>query len=94
MEQLAYAIPFALAVGVDAVQLNFHQYIVASRVDAATFAIYAVGCMQIPLLDLIMTSTVNVLMVKMAEEEHDHQVVRTLWHETVCRLALLIPRSV
>ena len=89
-DQLAYAIPFALAVGVDAVQLNFHQYIVASRVDAATFAIYAVGCMQIPLLDLIMTSTVNVLMVKMAEEEHDHQVVRTLWHETVCRLALLI----
>lgn len=89
-DQLAYAVPFALAVGVDALQLNFHQYVVATRVDAATFAIYAVGCMQIPLLDLIMTSTVNVLMVKMAEEEHHHEVVRTLWHETVCRLALLI----
>ncbi|HEV8316294.1 MAG TPA: oligosaccharide flippase family protein [Vicinamibacterales bacterium] len=89
-DQLAYAVPFALAVGVDAVQLNLHQYVVASQVDAATFAIYAIGCMQIPLLDLIMTSTVNVLMVKMAEEEHDHEVVRTLWHETVCRLALLI----
>jgi O-antigen/teichoic acid export membrane protein len=89
-DQFAYALPFALAVGVDVIQLNYHQYVVASRFDAATFAIYAVGCMQIPLLDLIMTSTVNVLMVKMAEEGNDHQLVRTLWHETVCRLALLI----
>lgn len=89
-DQFAYALPFALAVGVDVIQLNYHQYVVASQFDAATFAIYAVGCMQIPLLDLIMTSTVNVLMVKMAEEGHDHHLVRTLWHETVCRLALLI----
>ena len=35
-----------------------------SRFDAATFAIYAVGCLQIPLVDLIVTSTVNVLMVQ------------------------------
>ena len=64
-EQLAYALPFALAVGVEVVQLNYHQYVVASRFDTATFAIYAVGCLQIPLVDMIMTSTVNVLMVKM-----------------------------
>ena len=36
--------------------------------DAATFAIYAIGCLQIPLFDLIVTSTVNVMMVKMAED--------------------------
>src|SRR5436853_579413 len=41
-EQLAYALPFALAVGVEVIQQNYHQYVVASRFDAATFAIYAV----------------------------------------------------
>ncbi|HXH24794.1 MAG TPA: oligosaccharide flippase family protein, partial [Vicinamibacterales bacterium] len=39
--QLAYALPFALAVGVEVVYLNYHQWVVASTFDAATFAIYA-----------------------------------------------------
>ena len=67
-DQLAYALPFALAVSIEVIQINFHQYVVASRVDAATFAIYAIGCLQIPLVDLIATSSVNVMMVRMGEE--------------------------
>ena len=67
--QLAYALPFALAVGIEVLQANLHSYVVASTFDAATFAIYAVGCLQIPLVDLITTSAANVMMVKMAEAE-------------------------
>lgn len=94
-EQLAYALPFALAVGVEVIQLNYHQYVVASRFDAATFAIYAVGCLQIPLVDMIMTSTVNVMMVKMAEDSTHGEATVALWHETICRLAfLMVPLSV
>ena len=94
-EQLAYALPFAVAVGVEVVQINYHQYIVASRFDAAAFAIYAVGCLQIPLVDMIMTSTVNVMMVKMAEDASHGEAAVALWHETICRLAfLMVPLSV
>ena len=94
-EQLAYALPFALAVAVEVLQLNYHQYVVASRFDTATFAIYAVGCLQIPLVDMIMTSTVNVLMVKMAEEASHGDAAVALWHETIERLAfLMVPLSV
>ena len=72
--QLAYALPFALAVGIEVVQANLHSYVVASKFDAATFAIYAVGCLQIPLVDLITTSAANVMMVKMAEDGlHDQR---------------------
>src|SRR5205823_4665795 len=90
--QLAYALPFALAVGIEVIQLNFHQYVVAARFDAATFAIYAVGCLQIPLVDLIMTSTTSVMMVKMAEDMREGQVddALALWHDTIARLAFLI----
>jgi O-antigen/teichoic acid export membrane protein len=87
--QLMYALPFGIAVGVEVVQANLHQYFVASRFNAETFAIYAVGCMQIPLVDLICTSTANVMMVKMAEEtgEGRQQTALALWHDTTCRLA-------
>src|SRR5688500_2048668 len=94
-DQLAYALPFALAVGVEIIQLNYHQYVVASRVDTATFAIYAIGCLQIPLVDLIATSTINVLMVRMASETNHKETARALWHDTVGRLAfLLVPLAV
>jgi O-antigen/teichoic acid export membrane protein len=95
--QLAYALPFALAVGIEVVQINFHQYFVAAHFDAATFAIYAVGCLQIPLVDLVMTSTVNVMMVQMAEHARGGQrrAAMALWHATVARLALiLVPLAV
>jgi len=90
--QLAYALPFGLAVGVEVVQANLHQYFVASRFDVETFAIYAVGCLQIPLVDLICTSTANVMMVKMAEgaREGRDRTALALWHETTGRLATII----
>ena len=89
--QLAYALPFALAVGIEVVQLNYHQWVVAARFDAATFAVYAVGCLQIPLIDLVYTSTCNVMMVKMAEFVRDGDgAMLTLWHDTTARLASII----
>jgi O-antigen/teichoic acid export membrane protein len=89
--QLAYALPFALAVGIEALHLNWHQYAVASHVDAATFAVYAVGCLQVPVVDLIVTSAANVMMVEMAAaRERDLAAARRLWHDTMTRLGFMI----
>ena len=89
--QLAYALPFALAVGIEVLHLNWHQYAVASRFDAAAFAIYAVGCLQIPVVDLIVTSAVNVMMVEMASaRERSISEALALWHDTIARLSFLI----
>src|SRR2546428_5656814 len=90
-QQLRYALPFEMAVLVEIVQANFHQYAVSYYFDAATFAIYAVGCLQIPLVDIVATSTDNVMMVQMAKVIHagrGHEVV-ALWHDTTRKLALL-----
>jgi O-antigen/teichoic acid export membrane protein len=88
-EQLAYALPFALAVGIEVVLINYHQYVVASVVDTATFAVYAVGCLQVPLYDLIVTSSVSVLMVRMADAPRGRAAL-AIWHDAICRLAFLI----
>ena len=89
--QLAYALPFAMAVSVEVVLLNFHQYFVAARFDTATFAIYSVGCLQIPLIDLVMTSSVNVMMVQMAGHaaKGETRAAMALWHDTICKLAFI-----
>jgi O-antigen/teichoic acid export membrane protein len=90
-QQWAYALPFALAVGIDVIQGNVHQWVIATRFDAAAFAIYAVGCLQIPLVDLICTSTANVMMVKMAEvSAAGEKTALTLWHDTTVKLASLM----
>ena len=90
--QWIYTLPFALAVGMEVVQANVHQYVVAARFDPATFAIYAVGCLQIPLVDVIATSSANVMMVKMGEADFDKRgaAALALWHNTMSRLALVI----
>ena len=89
--QLAYALPFALAVGIEVLHLNWHQYAVAAHVDAATFAVYAVGCLQVPVVDLIVSSACNVMMVEMAAaKERSLSAARWLWQDTITRLAFMI----
>ena len=93
--QLGYSLPFALAVSVEVILITYHQYVVGGRFDTATFAIYSTACMSIPLVDLIMTSTTSVMMVKMAEDSSDRHAALSLFHETVSRLAfLLLPLAV
>jgi len=70
--------------------VSYHQYVVGGTVPPEMFAIYAMGCMTIPLVDLIMTSTTSVMMVKMAEHSTDRHEALGLFHDTVARLAFLI----
>jgi len=89
--QLAYAVPFQLSGIVETLQGNVHQYAVSHYFDAATFAIYSVGCLQIPLVDFVASSVCNVMMVRMAEELRDghRETALLVWRDTTRRLALV-----
>lgn len=90
-QQLAYAVPFGLAGLIEVLQTNLHLYVVSYHFDTVTFAIYAVGCLQIPLADYLMTSTSNVMMVNMRERmlAGDHESVVSIWLDSVRKLALI-----
>jgi O-antigen/teichoic acid export membrane protein len=88
--QIAYAAPFSMAVIIETAQLNLHQYVVWARFDPATFAVYAAGCLQIPLVDLLTTSVGNVMMVRMAEEAGLAGAGVRLWHQAVARLSFVL----
>jgi O-antigen/teichoic acid export membrane protein len=90
-EQLAYALPFFCSVVVQIIQQNYHQYAVSWHFDAATFAIYSVGCLQIPLVDFMATPASNVMMVQMGEDlrEGRHPRLLAVWHDTTRKLAFV-----
>jgi len=69
--QLAYAVPFGFAFGIIYVQQQFHQYYVAASTGAAIFAIYAVGCFQLPIVDMLYTPVSEVLQLGIAEYDRD-----------------------
>ena len=89
--QLAYALPFAAAVVIEIVQASLPQYAVSYLFNPATFAIFAVGCLQVPLVDFAASPTSDVMMVKMQERlaEGRKPAVVAIWHDTTWKLALL-----
>jgi O-antigen/teichoic acid export membrane protein len=89
--QLTYAMPFAAAIFVEIVQASLPQYAVSHLFNPATFAIFSVGCLQIPLVDFAASPTSDVMMVKMQERlaEGRKPAVLAIWHDTTWKLALL-----
>jgi O-antigen/teichoic acid export membrane protein/cellulose synthase/poly-beta-1,6-N-acetylglucosamine synthase-like glycosyltransferase len=60
--QLAYALPLGVAAVVGGLYLYLDNYFVSYRFSPAEYAIYATGCFNIPLVDLL-TASVNSVMI-------------------------------
>lgn len=69
--QLAYAAPFGAAMLLSIPQQYAHQYAVGAQVTPELFAIYAVGCFQLPLVDLLYSPTSEVLMVQVGQLDRE-----------------------
>jgi O-antigen/teichoic acid export membrane protein len=89
--QLAYALPFGLAVLIEILQGSLPQYVVAYLSSPATFAVFTIGCLSIPLVDFAASPSSDIMMVKMQENlaaGRSHAVLE-IWHDTTRKLALL-----
>jgi O-antigen/teichoic acid export membrane protein len=84
--QLGYSLPFAGAVVLATAQLQLPQFVVAGFTDAATYAIFAVGVLQIPLADTVYTPIAEVMMVRLAQSEA--REAPGIFREAVARLCL------
>jgi O-antigen/teichoic acid export membrane protein len=89
--QLGYAMPFALYVLVELLQSTWPQYAVSRSFDAQTFAIFSVGCFQVPFVDFLATPASSVMMVRMTEELRDRRPREALgiWLDITRKLALV-----
>jgi O-antigen/teichoic acid export membrane protein len=66
-EHAIYALPFGISGLVWVLQIEIHNYFIANRFLPAEYAIYAVGCFQLPLIGIIAESATNVLIPRMSE---------------------------
>lgn len=89
--QIAYALPFEMAIVAEILQSNYHQYAVSYHFGAVIFAIYSVGCLQLPFVDVVAGPTCNVMMVRMAEEirEGRERNVAAIWRDSCRKLGLV-----
>ena len=89
--QLSYALPLGVAGLLYSLQTDLHNYFVSSRFGSAVFAIYSVGCFQIPLMNLIGEATAAVLIPQMAllQREGDTGQLITLTLRALRKISLV-----
>jgi len=89
--QLAYALPFGAAFALIIPQQQFHSYLVSASVTAAAFAVYAVGCFQLPIVDMLYTPVSEILQLGIGEHEArgDNEGALRLFREAVARLSFV-----
>ncbi len=66
-EHLTYAIPFGFAAILWTAQTDIHYYFVGNQYSDAMYAVYAVGCFQLPLITILAESVTSVLIPRMSE---------------------------
>jgi O-antigen/teichoic acid export membrane protein len=89
--QLAYSLPFGAAFALIIPQQQFHSYLVSASVTAAAFAVYSVGCFQLPIIDMLYTPVSEILQLGIAEHDalNDAAGALRLFREAVARLSFV-----
>lgn len=89
--QLSYALPFGAAFALIIPQQQFHSYLVSASVTAAAFAVYSVGCVQLPIVDMLYTPVSEILQLGIAEHDAagDATGALRLFREAVARLSFV-----
>lgn len=89
--QLSYAIPLGLATLLYWMQLDTHNYFVSNVFGTATFAVYSIGCFQIPLIHILSDSVGSVMIPRVThlETQNQHHEIIVLTARMMRKLALV-----
>jgi glycosyltransferase involved in cell wall biosynthesis/SAM-dependent methyltransferase/peptidoglycan biosynthesis protein MviN/MurJ (putative lipid II flippase) len=89
--QLAYALPIGLASVLFQVQADLHNYFVSYHFSTADFAIYAIGCFNLPLIGILSESagSVTIPRVSYLQKFERHREIVDLMSRMLRKLAAL-----
>jgi O-antigen/teichoic acid export membrane protein len=87
--QIGNALPFGIGGIVAILQSDLHNYFVSYHFEPAVFAIYAVGCFQVPILSMLSSSFASAVNPELArcQEAGDGRAIIWLWMDVVRKLA-------
>jgi O-antigen/teichoic acid export membrane protein len=72
-QQLAYAMPFGVAGTLWVLQTDLHNYFVSHQFGPAMYAVYAIGCFQLPLFGILAESVSSVMIPRVSQLQHEQQ---------------------
>lgn len=73
-KQLSYAMPLAYAGLLWWLQVSMHHYFVSNRYGPEVYAIYAVGCFQLPIMGIVLESVGRVVMPRVSHLRNRNQL--------------------
>jgi O-antigen/teichoic acid export membrane protein len=90
--QLDYALPLGVVGLLYIVQTDLHHYFVSNRFGPAMYAVYAVGCFQLPLLGIVKESVGAVLIAEVSRLRNENQLrkIRDLIARMIRNLAAVL----
>lgn len=91
-QQLSNSLPYGAGATAQSLQVDLHNYFVSHYFSAATFAVYANGCFQVPLISLMQSSFRDALTPEVArlEASGDYRAIIHSWLNAVRRLSFVI----
>lgn len=91
-QQFTYALPLGIASIASIWGLKLDQAIVSSFFSPENFAVYTVGAMEFPLVNLINSSIYSVLLPELSKQIHEGNLTTALgiWQRTIEKAILLI----
>lgn len=87
--QLGNALPFGIGSIVYVIQFDLHNYFVSAHFTPAQFAIYSIGCFQLPVLQVMIDGMETVLLPEISRLENDGALsqIMKVWTGSVRMLA-------
>jgi O-antigen/teichoic acid export membrane protein len=71
--QISYALPLGLAAFLLRAHSDLHNYFVAHKYDAATFAIYSIGCFNILLVEILVEAVGSVMIPRVSHLQSENR---------------------
>jgi O-antigen/teichoic acid export membrane protein len=89
--QLTYALPLGVAGMLYIVQMDLHNYVVAYHFDADMYAVYAIGCFQLPLVQILSESVGSVMIPRVSylQRQGEHREIIALTARAMRKLAAI-----
>lgn len=89
--QLSYALPLGIAGLLFSMQMDLHNYFVSNQFGAVSYAIYAIGCFQLPLVGIISESVCSVMIphISLLQKENRHREIILLTARVMRKLAFI-----
>ncbi|MBO0720131.1 MAG: lipopolysaccharide biosynthesis protein [Blastocatellia bacterium] len=87
--QIGNALPFGFGGIASILQSDLHNYFVSYHFEPAVFAVYAVGCFQVPILGMLSSSFASAVNPELArcQEAGDKRAIIWLWMDVVRKLS-------